>query len=160
MKTLEITKMKKIMKTLFTTLILVVAMQCNAQYYPWLGHQYGVTNMNELNQKQLNMVWESGDKLSYVGKNLTIGSGTAVVIGSIVYFVGLNQITSGTNYSDITGGLNVSYAGIIIFGIGSTVLAVSIPLWYVGNQRKQIAKLYLSKYDQTTLLGMNYTLNF
>ena len=132
-------------KIMFLTVLVFLSFNTFSQNYMYLNNQFGVTNMNELNQQQLHIVFDQGEKLEKTGKALTIIGGIGTIVGGIMYANGLNNIVE-DSYSDVNSNFNKSMAGLTVGCVFGTVLTVGIPIWITGNNRKSVAKVHLGKY--------------
>lgn len=129
----------------------------------WYYAQYGVTNMNELNQKQLNVALEQSLKTINTGQILT-GVGVGItLIGTIIYASGLKDIVEDTytsGYTQIEQGLSKTAAGGLILAGGSTLLSTGIIVWIIGDSRMKVVKVHLAKYDQVYIPSIGLKLTF
>ncbi len=137
-------------KTMIILITIIFASTVNAQWYS----QYGVTNMNELNQVQLNMAFDQGVKLQKGGVITTIISSAMLIVGSVMYSNGINNIVSSTTYTQIDNGVSKGTNGALLLYGGGIGLCVGVPIWIVGAQRMNAVKVHLVKFDQ--LGGVQY----
>ena len=130
------------MKTLALGIgIVLIATMVSAQ---WYVSTYGVTNMNELNREQLDMAMSQSLQLKKTGATITGLSGCVALLGVVLYSSGLNQINSTTSY---TQGVTTGTNGILLTYTGFLGMAVGIPIWIVGAQRRDAVKVHLVKYE-------------
>jgi hypothetical protein len=123
-------------------LCLFIAGQVNSQ---WYFSQFGVTDMNELNEKQLNLALEQSEKTIGAGQALTAVGLLGTIIGFVVYTQGLNEIMDMN--SDINEGLNKATTGILVATGFGTLASIGIPTWIVGNNRKNVINIHLVKFQ-------------
>ena len=129
--------MKKL--TVLVMFLIVSTMALNAQM--WMYNQFRVTNMNELNERQLNIIYDQGENYVSIGKTMTTIGGVGVVIGSIIYWTGLNNMMVRSSSKADTW-----MFGLGIATVGGTVMSIGIPLWFIGAQRKGVAEIHLAKF--------------
>ena len=112
----------------------------------WYYNNYGVTNMNELNENQLNLALEQSQNTITGGVALTVVGTITTIVGGVMYSKGLNEIVTG----GLDDGLNKSTNGALVMAVGGVAASVGIPLWVVGQQRKNIILVHLAKYNNTS----------
>jgi len=136
------------MKNLILTITTIFIFNCvNAQ---WYSNQFGVTNMNELNQPQLELALDQADKTIMTGKVLTFTGIGMAIIGGIVYSAGLNEIVE----SDLSNmSTNKAMAGALVLTAGCGMTGIGIPVWVVGDSRKKVIQIHLQKYEEGNLQG-------
>lgn len=149
------------MKKLLTCIFLVLfAVNVNAQWYQRL---YGVTNINELSEQQLNLAMQLANQKIKTGKTVTlIGLGSFIVGGILV--------TDGMIFSwnDIDKGLSEAAAGLLIASGGIITAAIGTTIWITGSNRKSSIEVALTRFNTSFLdpfkppkiTGMSLTLNF
>ena len=147
------------MKT--TTLIigiLFTALTVNAQ---WYFNQYGVTDMNELNQDQLELAMQQATKLKKAGVGVSIASTAVTIIGFVIYANGLNDIVE-EDYAYVDENANKAYGGLIVGSIGMIGMCVGIPMWIAGGTRINVIKVHLAKFEPTGQLipSVGFTYRF
>ena len=125
--------------------MIVITLTINAQ---WYATQYGVTNMNELTKPQLNLAFDQGMKLKKAGVITTVISGAMLVVGSVMYSSGLNDIVSSSTYNGIESGVSKGTNGAMLMYAGGLGVCVGIPIWIVGVQRVNTVNIHLAKFDQ------------
>lgn len=147
------------MKKLLTCILLILfAVNVNAQWYQRL---YGVTNINELNEEQLNIALQLSQQKIKTGKTVTfIGIGS-LFLGAVT----LTNVSGSDNIIDASG--NIS-AGLFFICGGIVTTAIGIPIWITGSNRKNSIEVALTRFDTSSLYpfkppkitGMSLTLNF
>lgn len=131
---------------LLTIVVALLSINVNAQ---WYINSFGVTNMNELNQDQLNIGLEQSLKTVKAGKVLTFVGLGAAIIGGIVYAQGVDEIVQADSYGQISSGTDKGVGGIgLVYG-GLLATSIGIPVWIVGSQRKNQITMHLGKYNTT-----------
>jgi len=147
------------MKTLIMILTLgLFTLSVNAQ---WYYNSFSVSNINDLNQDQLNLSLAKANQSIKTGRIMT-GAGLGVfIIGSIIYSSGLNNIASSTTYSGIDDGLNKGIAGAYIASAGGIVAGIGIPLWISGFMRKSDIEIALVKFKgSASINGIGLKIRF
>ena len=150
---------KGIMKKLTLVLLIVCfAFSVNAQ---WYYNSFNVSNMNELNQDQLNLSLTKANQSIKTGQIMTgVGAGVCI-IGAIMYSSGLSNIVSSTTYSGIDEGLNKGIAGAYIAGAGAIVAGIGIPVWISGKNKKNDIEVALVKFKPTgSINGIGLKIRF
>ena len=137
------------MKTIILLITILFTMNLNAQ---WYSTQFGVTDMNDLNQNQLNIGLEQSLKTIKTGQVLTGVGAVAGIIGTVIYSRGINDIISSTSTSQIDDGLNKGMGGAFLMYGGFLTMSVGIPVWIVGVQRKNTITMHLGKYESTSYI--------
>lgn len=137
--------------------LLFATMMANAQ---WYFNQYGVTDMNELNQDQLELAMQQATKLKKAGVGVTIASTAVAIIGFVIYSKGLNDIVA-DDYSNIDDNAGKAYGGLAIGSIGMIGMCVGIPMWIAGGTRVNVIKIHMQKFEPTgqiiPSIGFTYT---
>jgi hypothetical protein len=133
--------MKKLIFSLFVFWTLTISAQ-------WYTDQFGVTNMNELSKEQLNIAFTQAEKTTNIGIVMTIIGIPAIIIGGVMYSKGLNEIVE----EDVDQGLDKSIAGALIMGVGGISMSIGIPLWMMGNNRKNIITVHLAKFKEQSYI--------
>ena len=133
------------MKNLLILLLVFIAVHSNAQ---WYTRQFGVNDISELNNEQLNIAFTKAEKTTKAGIAMTVIGLPVMIIGGVMFWNGWNEFLEG----DIVGGgmkynagALISYAGVLSAGIG-------IPLWIVGKNRKDIITVHLAKFTGTSYI--------
>jgi len=143
-------------KTIILLLGIVLTLNVNAQ---WYFNSFGVTNINELNEAQLNFALEKSTKTVETGQTLTfVGSGAAI-LGYIIYAASLNKIIT-DDYGNVSENVNKSFAGAAIMYGGIITVGIGIPLWISGTNRRNDIEIALKKYDSAYLNGIGVGLKF
>ena len=140
------------MKKLLISLIVLSSIISNAQWYT----EYGVTNMNELNEQQLNLALKQSQKTINIGVALTAIGVPLIIIGGVMYLSGLNEIID----QNIEGGLNKSATGSLIMCGGGLSASIGIPIWIVGANRKNIILVHLEKFKTSYIPSLGIRINF
>ncbi len=128
----------------------------NAQ---WYTRQFGVNDINELNEEQLNISFTNAEKITKTGKVMTISGIAAIIVGEVIYQIGERKYEPG---GIIDFGFNdkMFYGGVII-GVGAISSGIGIPLWMVGGNRKYLIKGQLAKFDDISYIpSIDIIINF
>jgi hypothetical protein len=129
--------------TFLSLFFLFIMANVNSQ---WYMNQYGVTNMNELTEPQLNLALEQSLKTIKTGQILTVIGAVGTIVGTVVYSKGLSDMLN-EDISNIDQGLNKVTTGALIMSGGGIILGVGIPLWIVGVNRRNIIEVHLAKFQ-------------
>ena len=132
--------MKKLM---FLFIGIILALNINGQ---WYFNQYGVTDMNQLTESQLDLALTQSQKTIKTGKVLTFVGLGATIIGGVLYVKGIDDITSSTTYNQIDDGADKAIGGALLLYGGVCVASIGIPIWVVGDSRKNIVYIHLEKF--------------
>jgi len=145
-------------KLTLSLLILCFAFSVNAQ---WYYNSFNVSNVNDLNQDQLNLSLTKANQSIKTGSIMTgVGAGVCI-IGAIMYSSGLSNIVSSTTYSGIDKGLNKGIAGAYIAGAGGIIACIGIPIWISGSMRKNDIEIALVKFQSTgSINGIGLKIRF
>ena len=135
------------MKTTMLLIAILFTMNLNAQ---WYSTQFGVTDMSELNEVQLNVGLEQSLQSIKTGQIITGVSTVVAIVGTMLYTKGLKDITSSTTYSGMDDGLDKGMNGVLLMTAGYVGMCVGIPVWVVGEQRKNTINMHLAKYGNTS----------
>jgi hypothetical protein len=137
-------------KLTLVLLIVCFAFSVNAQ---WYYNSFNVSNINDLNQDQLNLSLTKANKSIKTGQIMTGVGGGVCIIGAIMYSSGLNNMASSTTYSGINEGLNKGTAGAYIAGAGGIIASIGIPIWISGFMRKSDIEVTLVKFKPTSSIN-------
>ena len=145
-----------------TTLILIVialTLSVNAQ---WYAAQYGVTNMNELNKTQLELALSQGADLKQTGMITTVITSGMLIVGTVMYSSGLNDIVTSSTYDQIDNGVSKGTVGAILMYSGSLGLCIGVPIWIMGAHKVNTVKVHLAKFDTMGYMqhGIGITFKF
>lgn len=144
------------MRKLLIILLAFSAIQVNAQ---WYTRQFGVNNINELNEEQLNIAFTKFKKIATSGTFMTSIGIVAIIVGEVIYQIGEREYEPG---GIIDFGFNdkMFYGGVII-GVGAISSGIGIPLWMVGGNRKYLIKGQLAKFDDISYIpSIDIIINF
>lgn len=123
----------------------------NAQ---WYYNSFNVTNINELNQDQLNLALQKAERSIKTGKTLTfVGLGIGVV-GAILYSSGLSGIVN-DDISNLGSNTNKGVAGAYIMCGGFGMAGIGIPVWVSGARRKDDIEIALVKFKPQGSASIN-----
>ena len=136
------------MKKLLVVLVFVVfAFNANSQWY----QKYGVTNINDLSEEQLQFSLHKAETNLKTGKILTFTGLGASLVGAII----AANATTGIFNRNIDETFNqYAYGSILMLG-GMGAMAVGIPFWIVGASRRNQIEVALIKFSYSSYLG-NY----
>ena len=118
----------------------------------WYSRSFGVDNINDLSQAQLNYALERAQSNVKIGRILTLSGvgaftlGTFIAASSIVGFIDKWDSNDLDQY--IAGGL------LMLLGMGST--AAGIPIWILGATRKKKVEVALLRFNSSSIT--NYKL--
>jgi hypothetical protein len=145
-------------KLTFSSLFFLLLMpNVNSQ---WFMNQYGVTNMNELTEPQLNLALEQSIKTIKTGQVLTVIGAIGTIVGTVIYSKGLSEMIN-EDISNIDKGLNKVTTGALIMAGGGTFLGVGIPVWVIGANRRNVVKVHLAKFQgQSYIPSIGIKINF
>jgi hypothetical protein len=109
----------------------------------WYNKYYPGRKISELNQSELQIIYEKADNLRKTGKGIYIGG---VVVGglglSVVIFAGVIDLMAliGNGEGVVPAGVYDTCFGFVFVGLG--IALVGIPLWITGATRiKEISKM-------------------
>jgi hypothetical protein len=132
-----------LIKLCIILLIVIMPLSLSAQYYQNLF--VSVENLSNLTEAQLDLALTKSLKTIETGKMLTYAGGVGTLIGGIIYFVGLNAITNG-DFSDLSTNTNIALAGGAVAYVGITAASIGIPIWLIGDKRKDNIEIALVKF--------------
>jgi hypothetical protein len=124
-------------------LIIAIPISLSAQYYSNLF--INVEDFSKMTEPQLELALDKSLKTIETGKSITVAGGVGTLIGGIMYFVGLNGITSG-NYDDLSRNTNIALGGSLLASAGISAASVGVALWFLGNKRKDDIEIALVKF--------------
>ena len=129
------------MKTLLTISIVMSSLNLNAQ---WYHRQFNVTNINDLNQDQLNLALKKSSNI--------------IKSGVFLFGLGLIGIRVGNELKQYSGKqierAFMCVPGIAVSGIGFVAILV-------GAERKNSIKIALTKFQPTgSINGLGLKVNF
>ncbi len=131
---------------------LYISNNVNAQWY----NSYGVTNINELTESQLDIAMIKAEKTIKTGKTMTILGGLVTVIGCVMYLNNLGNIIT-DRFENLSSNVNKSFTGAYIMYGGGIVFSIGVPVWISGGSRKSDIEIARAKY--TSNLRVNPYLN-
>ena len=129
-------------KFLVGTLLILLTVNVDAQWYS----KYGVNDINELSETQLNFALQQFDKNYKAGRIVTL-----VGIGSELFGWSMALIAISTWSSSKF----LEYSFFILVPTGIVTMCVGIPLWSVNANRKKDIELALAKFNTASFLGNN-----
>lgn len=150
------------MKKMLVVLLLgFLAINVQAQ---WYSRSFGVDNINDLSEVQLNYSLQRAESNIKTGKILTFSGIGAFTVGIVIAASSLNDSFWFAHENDFDK--YVAGSMLVLLGIGST--AVGIPFWIVGSSRKKKIEIALISFDssaftgykQAEQLGLSLKINF
>jgi hypothetical protein len=132
------------MKQLLILLLVFSAIQVNAQ---WYTRKFGVTDINELDEAQLNIALINSKTTANVGI-IMISIGIAAMIGGAVVY---NNGEENYEPPPYLWNDKMMYGGLLIGG-GALTTVIGIPLLIVGGNRKYLIKGQLAKFNDTSYI--------
>ena len=142
------------MKTLLLALIVLFTFHSNAQ---WYTKQFGVNDIHDLNKEQLNVALTKAEKTTKTGAALTLIGLPVFIVGSVISYSGMKEFTE----LDIDQGVNKLASGSLMMCAGVLSAGIGIPLWIVGNNRKDIITFQLLKFKGTSYIpSLGIKINF
>ena len=150
-KFLNTYNMKKMM---FAFAFVLFVFNANSQWY----QKYGATNINELSKEQLNYSMQNAEKKIKTGKTLNFIGISSILIGSILVVKGNNSdVDSWDEFGKSIS--KISYGSLFIVA-GSGMMAVGIPFWLVGKDRKNSIEVALVRFNSSSLSGCKKPIYF
>lgn len=147
--------MKKL--TMILTLVLFT-FSVNAQ---WYYNSFNVSNMNDLNQDQLNLSLTKANQSIKTGQIMTGVGAVVCIIGAVMYSSGLSGIVNSSTTTGINDNLNKGMAGAYIAGAGGIIACIGIPIWISGSMRKNDIEIALVKFKPTgSINGIGLKIRF
>jgi len=145
--------MKKLLAGLF---FILFALNIQAQ---WYNKQFGVNDINDLSELQLNLAMQKANKNLKTGKILTFTGLGVGLIGTVVAghaaareagetIAGI--FTLSNNSDDHKTGI---VAGELLMFGGLGAMTVGIPLWAVNSSRRNKIEIALIKFNFSSYLG-------
>jgi hypothetical protein len=125
-----------------------------SSFSQWNNSTLNITNINELNEEQLNLSLEKANKNIRTGKVMTLVGGGAVILGAIIYSSGLTSIID-DDYSAVPQNLNTAIGGAYILYGGGLLASIGIPIWLIGESKKDQIEIALVKYKPTSYIDTN-----
>jgi hypothetical protein len=138
-------------KTLFLSILVVLTISLNGQT-PWYYRQYGVNNINDLSEEMLKEALQDAENKVKTGPILTfVGIGTTVV-GGILYAHAMSF--DGTILDELRQ-IGPGTSGVLLMIAGSGIIAIGVPFWIIGADRKNSIEVALVKFKPTSFSGYN-----
>lgn len=137
------------MKKLLLLLFIFFSTNIDAQWYTKL---YGVNNISELDEWQLDMALVDSKNIVSTGVALTLVGIAATTVGTIVYKRGKEENENNPSYylKDVPNSRMIEGELIIAFGIITDL--IGIPLWAVGGSRVRTISFQLTKFNDTSYI--------
>lgn len=134
-------------RIIICALLFIVALNSHAQ---WFYKSYGVTNINDLSESQLKLALQDAEKKIKTGKTLTfIGIGSTI-LGSIIYADAMSS--AGDSWDEFWNSMSKGGAGLLIASAGTASMAIGIPFWIVGVNRKNSIEVTLVNFNSSSYL--------
>lgn len=137
-------------KLFFLFLIATFSLSLNAQ---WYYNSFNVSNMNDLNQAQLNLSLLKANQSIKTGQIMTGVGAVVCIIGAVMYSSGLSGIVNSSTTTGINDNLNKGMSGVYIASAGAIVAGIGIPVWISGAMRKNDIEIALVKFKTTGLIN-------
>ena len=138
--------MKKFLLLLITGLF---AISVQAQ---WYSRSYGVDNINDLSEVQLNYALQRAESNVKTGKILTFSGIGAFALGTVIGVTALDDVFLNWDDSyDNYAGRYLAGGMLMLLGMGST--ALGIPFWIVGATRKKKIEVSLLRFNSSAFTG-------
>ena len=150
------------MKTFLLAVVLaLVTLSVHGQ---WYSRSFGVDNINDLNESQLNYSLQRAQANIKAGKILTWSGVGAFSAGLVIAAASFGDMI--TDWDDDNFGMYVFGGSLMLLGMASTV--VGVPFWIVGASRKKQVEIALLRFDssaytgfkQANQLGLSLTVRF
>lgn len=125
---------------------------CSLLFFVVLGNaqENNKAKLNEFNQDQLNLALKQSLKTIKTGKILTfVGVGSAA-IGFVLTANSARDIITGSDEAE-----NKAVAGEILFFGGCASIAIGVPVWIVGANKKNKVELELVKFNPKGSASIN-----
>lgn len=140
-------------RTLSFAILILFTLNVQAQ---WYTQKYGVNDLNELSQAQMEFSLSKTEKNIKTGKILTY---TGLGAGMVGMIIGAHA-TGGILERGIDDTMAEFTAGGMLMLGGITCMVIGIPLWAVNANRRNEIEIALLKFNTTSYLGNNYPTNF
>ena len=150
------------MKKILVAVILgLVALSVQGQ---WYSRSYGVDNINELSETQLNYALQRAQANVKIGKILTLSGIGSFSAGLVIVAISLDDFI--TDWDDDNLGVYVFGSTLMLLGMASTV--VGVPFWIAGASRKKQVEIALLRFNpsaytgfkQPDQFGLSFTISF
>ena len=150
--------MKKLVVVLFLALFVI-----NVQAQ-WYSRSFGVDNINDLSQAQLNYALQRAQSNVKIGRILTLSGVGAFTVGTVIAATSLGGFLSTWD----TNELDTYVAGSMLMLLGMGSSAVGLPFWIIGANRKKKVEVALlrfntsaiTRYRQPEQFGLSLKVNF
>ncbi len=147
---------------LVCTLLVFLSLNVQAQ---WYSRSFGVDNINDLNEVQLNYSLQKAKSFVKTGKILTFSGIGSFTLGTYLVVRGLDGWVFGDGNDSHLDEIVLGEM-LILAGMGSVV--VGVPFWIVGARRKSKIEIALIKFNTSSLktlgqpepLGLSLKINF
>lgn len=114
----------------------------------WYSRSFGVDNINDLNETQLNYSLKRAESNIKTGRILTFVGIGSFALGTVIAVSSIDGIWTGDNNE-----LNKWAAGsmLMLLGMGSTV--VGVPFWISGASRRNKIEISLLRFNSSAITG-------
>lgn len=127
----------------------------------WYYNSFGVMNLNELSQDQLNFALSKAEKTVSTGQFFTLIGSMTAIIGISIYAQGISNMSNARTSNLITTNLNRSYLGAGVMAVGGTIASIGIPIWIVGANKRNDIQIALVKFNgQASINGFGLNVKF
>ncbi len=135
------------MKKFFVVVLFgFLAINVHAQ---WYNRSFGVDNIDDLSEAQLNYSLQRAQANLNAGKILTFSGIGAFTLGTFLAASGLNGFVFGGD--DDGFGKYVAGSVLMLVGMGSTI--VGVPFWIAGSSRKKKVEIALLRFNSSAFTG-------
>jgi hypothetical protein len=131
----------------------------------WYSKSFGVDSITDLNEAQLNYLYQRAESNIKTGKIATFAGAGTFFLGAILAVNGANNwVFNGGNINQ----LDKVTAGSLLMVAGMGSFAVGVPFWIVGANRKKKIEIVLVQmkyssftgYPQPQALGLSLKIHF
>ncbi len=135
--------MKKFLLLLITGLF---ALNVQAQ---WYSRSFGVDNINDLSEVQLNYALQRAQSNVNLGRILTLSGVGAFTLGTFIAARSVGGFLSTWDSDELDS--YVAGGMLMLLGMGST--AVGLPFWIIGTTRKKKVEVALLRFNSSAITG-------
>ena len=115
----------------------------------WYSRSYGVDNINELSEAQLNYALQRAQNNVKAGKILTWSGVGAFSAGLVIVATSFDDFWSYWDEDNL--GRYLCGSTLLVLGMASTI--VGAPIWIVGSSRKKQVEIALLRFNPSTYTG-------